>query len=76
MSVFVLRGYLSGTGFIQDNKNVDIPNPHSEVLRKPYTPDKLCPRHTQTFTTYSSEYIFEISQVPECYRTNSKHYGL
>ena len=74
MSVFVLRGYLSETGFMQGNKNVDIPNPHSEVLRIPAQTDKLCPRFTQTFTTCSRNCYFEISQVSECYRTNSKRY--
>lgn len=48
-----MRGYLSETGLIQGNKNVDIPNPHSEVLRIPALKDKLCPRFTQTFTTCS-----------------------
>lgn len=63
-------------GLRQDTKNVDISYPHSEVLRKPMLKDKSCPRITQTFTTCSSQHIFEISQVSECSRTNSKRYDL
>lgn len=36
-----------------------------EVLRKPVLKDKSRPRYTQTFTTCSYQYFFEISQVSE-----------